>query len=133
MEWMVVKTLLSLFAVLGLMVGVVFVLKKYMSKGQAAGASDVTINVLGHRMLAPKRTVHVLKVLNKVIIVGVTEHGMTALGEIEDENSLREIAEHMAERAKNQNSFSDYVEKYMRSFTGKGSKKTGRRAMVLNG
>jgi flagellar biogenesis protein FliO len=126
MEWMLVKTIFSLLAVLALMASIVFVLKKYVYKGQAPNASVVGVDVLGYRMLAPKRSVHVIKVLNKIIVVGVTEGGMTSLGEIDDEVLLREIGERMEDRAKTQHNFSDYVEKYMRTFSWNGSKGNGK-------
>ena len=84
MEWLMVKTLLSLAAVLGLMFGLLFALKRFVYRGRPAGASTVEIEILGQRVLQPKRSVYVLKVMEKVIVVGMTEHGMQALAEVED-------------------------------------------------
>lgn len=96
MEWIVIKTFLSLAAVIALMIGVVFVMKKYMYGGKASSSALIDIQVLGTMMLQPKRSVTVLKVLNKVLILGVTESGMQTLGEIGDEQSLQEITERLA-------------------------------------
>jgi flagellar protein FliO/FliZ len=127
MEWMLVKTLLSLFAVIGLMVGIIIVMKKYgYMKGRAPGSSMVAIDILGHRSLAPKRSVHVLKVLNKVMVVGVTEGGMNTLGEITDVESLRQIDELVDQRSGSANNFANYVDKYLRSLSRNGSKGNGK-------
>lgn len=91
MEWIVVKTFLSLAAVIGLMIGVVFVMKKYMYGGKSSSANIVDMKVIGTMMLQPKRTVSVLKVMDKVLIIGVTEAGMETLGEISDRESVQEI------------------------------------------
>ena len=126
MEWMLVKTLMSLLAVLGLMAGMIFLLKKYVYKGQKLNSAVVSIDVLGHTMLSPKRSVHVLKVLHKVIVIGVTESGMTSLGEINDEVSLAEIDGRLADSVTSPNSFTDYVQKYMHSSSWNGSKRNGK-------
>jgi len=127
---MLVKTLFSLAAVLVLMAGIVFVMKKYVYKGQTSNGSVVSVDVLGHRLLTPKRSVQVIKVLNKIIVVGVTEGGMTSLGEIDDEDILREIGERMEDRTKTPSNFSDYVEKYMRTVSWNRSKGNGHSGQV---
>jgi flagellar biogenesis protein FliO len=96
MEWIVVKTLLSLAAVIALMVGVLFVMKKYMVGAQSASSALIDMKVIGTMALQPKRTVSVLKVMDKVLIIGVTEDGMRTLGEINDEKSLAQIDEQLA-------------------------------------
>jgi flagellar biogenesis protein FliO len=130
MEWMLAKTLMSLCAVLALMVGIVFVLKKFVYKGRVASTMLVNVDVLGYRTLAPKRSVHVVKVLNKIIVVGVTDGGMTSLGEIDDDVILMEIDERMAARVSTSSNFSEYVEKYVRLFPWNGSKSNGKSGKV---
>lgn len=92
MEWIVVKTMLSLAAVIALMFGIVFVMRKYLG-GRASSSTIVDMRIIGTMTLQPKRSVSVLKVMNKVLIVGMTEEGMHALGEINDDESIRAINE----------------------------------------
>jgi flagellar biogenesis protein FliO len=96
MEWIVVKTLLSLAAVIALMIGVVFVMKKFTYGAQGASSAVIDMKVIGTMMLQPKRSVSLLKVMNKVLIVGITEDGMRTLGEISDAESLQHIEEKLA-------------------------------------
>jgi flagellar biosynthetic protein FliO len=117
MEWILVKTIFSLVAVLALMAGMVLILKKYVYNGRGASASSVNIEVLGYRMIGPKRSIHVLKVLSKIIVVGVTEGGMTALGEIDDEESLRQIGGQSVDQPKSANHFAEYMGRYFPSFS----------------
>ncbi len=98
MEWVVVKTLLSLAAVLALMGAVVFVMKRFMLGGRSSSSHIVEMRVLGTMMLQPKRVISVVKVMNKVLILGVSEHGMQTLGELNDERSLQQIADKLAAR-----------------------------------
>lgn len=96
MEWVVVKTLLSLAAVLALMGAVVFVMKRFLLGGRSSSSCIVEMRVLGTMMLQPKRVISVVKVMNKVLILGVSEHGMQTLGELNDEQSLQQIAAKLA-------------------------------------
>jgi flagellar biogenesis protein FliO len=91
MEWILVKTMLSLAAVLALMVGVVLALKKYVYRGTAAGGQTVPVEILGQRSLHPKRSILVVKVLDAIFVVGMSEQGLQTLGRIEDAESLAEI------------------------------------------
>jgi flagellar protein FliO/FliZ len=96
MEWVLAKTVLSLGLVLGLMFGLVFVLKRYVLPGRVKSAASIEIDVLAQRTLQPRRSVMVLKVLNKVLVVGMTEQGMTLLTEIADGASLAELEEKLS-------------------------------------
>ncbi len=96
MEWILLKTLLSLAAVLALMVGVVFVLKKYVYRGTPRGAQDVEVEILGQRALHPKRSIIVVRVLGTVFVVGMSEQGMQTIGTIDNEESLASLADRRA-------------------------------------
>ena len=84
MELVLVKTLGALLAVLSLMGVILLGMKKLLRFNFSGAGEDVEVRVLGSRMLQPKRMVYVVQVLNKVIVVGSTEHGMESLGEIGD-------------------------------------------------
>jgi flagellar protein FliO/FliZ len=97
MGWVLLKTLASLTAVLGLMFVLVIVMKKYMGGFQTTTSALISVDLLGHRMLQPKRSIVVVKVLNKIMIIGMTEEGMTMLGEIGDADILHWVDTTMAE------------------------------------
>lgn len=121
MEWVLVKTFLSLAAVLGLMFGIVWLLRRFTSHGATHASRPVDIEVLGYRMLEQKKSVFVLKVLQNVFVVGVTEQGMNTLGEIRDEKSLGEVEERVAAgRLEKTSSFSTYFAKHLGSIVWGG-------------
>ncbi|MDL1893676.1 hypothetical protein FBQ87_12440 [Sphingobacteriales bacterium CHB3] len=96
MEWIVVKSLLSLGAVILLMIGVVFVMKKYVYGRQSSSSQIVEMKVIGTLMIQPKRSVSVIKVMDKILVIGLSEDGMQSLGEISDAKSLSRIDERLA-------------------------------------
>jgi flagellar biosynthetic protein FliO len=81
MEWIFVKMLLSLAAVLALMFGLMYVLKRYVMPGAQAPGQRMEIEVLGRKAIHPKKSVVVLKVADRVVVVGVSEQGMQTLTE----------------------------------------------------
>ncbi|HTY57828.1 MAG TPA: flagellar biosynthetic protein FliO [Bacteroidota bacterium] len=95
MEWIIVRTLLSLAAIVALMLGLAFLVRKYLHAGKGLRRSLVDVELLGHRSLQPRTAVYVLKVLNRVIVVGASEHGMQTLSEITDPDVLASVEESM--------------------------------------
>ncbi len=84
MEWILVKMILSLIAVVALMAGIALFVKKVFFTLRPSSTSQVNIELVGLRTLAPKRSVYVLRVMGRFIVVGTTEQGMTLLSEWDD-------------------------------------------------
>lgn len=128
MEWLILRTLLSLAAIIALMLGLAFVVRKYMRTGKGARRSIVDVDLLGHRSLQPRTAVYVLKVLNRVLVVGTSDHGMQTLSEITDPEVLASIEDSIvagtasprwfpgakADGAGGTRSFSDYFKMSLR-------------------
>jgi flagellar biosynthetic protein FliO len=87
MEWILVKTLFSLLLVLGLMVGVVWLIKKFLYGTKTYRQHGIAIDILGSRMIQPKHSVVVIRVEGRTLVIGVSDAGMTTLTEL-DANTL---------------------------------------------
>lgn len=87
MESALFNTIVSLVAVIGLMMIIMVLFKKFFMGGLRGRQSQITIDVLGHRMLQPKRSVYILKVMGSLVVVGVTEAGMQPLMELRESNA----------------------------------------------
>jgi flagellar biogenesis protein FliO len=90
MGWVLLQTMLSLAAVLALMVAVVYAMKRWLFGTTANQQSTIPIDVLGYRVLQPKRAVYVVKVLGKTIVIGVSDAGMHTLCEMDEEPDARQ-------------------------------------------
>jgi flagellar protein FliO/FliZ len=99
MEWLVVKTVFSLGLVLALMFALGYVLKKYVYRAKSGRTESVEIEVLGQRMLQPRRSVYAIRVLDRVIILGMSEHGMHMLTEVSGPEVTADLAARRAEAA----------------------------------
>jgi len=92
MEWIAFKAILSLIFVLLLMGIVLYLMKKYLfGKSTLATLSGIDMQVMGILSLHPKKTIHVVKILNKYFIVGVTEQSIQLISEISDDESIRSL------------------------------------------
>lgn len=91
MENIVLKMILSLAAVLGLMYVVLVLMKRFVAGGTFDSSANVEVEVLGARTLHPKRSVYVLRILDKVIVVGATETTIQMLTEITDPERLQKL------------------------------------------
>lgn len=83
MVWAYLQTLGALLLVLALMAGLTYALRKWVLGTRLQKRGMVQIDVLGSTMLQPKVYVYVLRIENKTIAVGVTDHGMHMLTELE--------------------------------------------------
>ena len=119
----ILKMLTALALVLGLMVAVVYFLKKFMG-GAAGGAEDAEhIKILSTRHVDPKNRIVLLDVLGNVFVVGISPGSISLLTEVVDEKSLERLKGFRG-GAGTQPAFMDHFTLYKRklralSFVGK--------------
>ena len=84
MEWVLIKTLFSLVAVLGLMLGVVFLLKKFAIGGSFIAKDQVEVTLLGSKSLQQKKTIQVIRVMDRIFVLGLSEAGIEKIAEFDN-------------------------------------------------
>jgi flagellar protein FliO/FliZ len=79
----ITKAILPLILIVGMLYGVLyFIRKKGISfKGNKTGS--IAINVLSSKMIMPKKYISVVKVDDKLLILGVSDHSITLLKEVD--------------------------------------------------
>jgi flagellar protein FliO/FliZ len=85
MEGILIRMVLSLGAVLALMVGLMYLAKRFVVPGTGAARMPVRVDVIGRRTIQPRKSVVVVRVADKVLVLGVSEHGMQTLTELTDD------------------------------------------------
>lgn len=83
------KTLGALIIVVGLMLLLLFWIKK-MGLGQSSIRQDGLITILDRQMLAPKKQVSVLEVAGNYLVIGLTEQHITLLATLETNKQLKD-------------------------------------------
>ncbi len=89
MDWLVVKTFLTMMLIVGLMFAVLIIVRKYFySRPQFA---DDNMRIITSLSLQPKKSIYLVKMFGKMMIVGVTDNSIAALGEVTDPEALKTI------------------------------------------
>ncbi len=79
----IIKALIPLIFIVGLLYGVLFFVRKYSVSAKGKGSSLIKIKVLSSQMLMPKRYISVVRVEDKILVLGVSEHSISLLKEMD--------------------------------------------------
>lgn len=85
---LMVRVIASLAIVLGLLFFCMFLVKRWQYRMSGQGKQN--IQVLNTQMILPKRYVSLVRVCDKILILGVTDSSITLLGSIET-NDFAEV------------------------------------------
>lgn len=89
MDWLIVKTFLTMILIVGMMfVVLIFVRKYFYAKPQFV---DENLRIVTSISLQPKKSIYLVKVFDKVMLVGVSDNAIASLGEVTDPETLRRI------------------------------------------
>lgn len=89
MDWLILKTFLTLVFIVGLMVVLLFAVRKYFYT--KPHLLNDNMKVLMTMNLQPKKAIYLVKIFSRVMLVGVSDNAMTSLGEITDAELLQKI------------------------------------------
>ncbi len=81
------KMLFALAVVLGLLIGTVYFLKRFMTP-MGGGDEGQAIRILASRSLGPKSSILVVDILGKVVALGVTGAQISVITELDDPSAL---------------------------------------------
>ncbi len=82
--YQLLKVVASLLVVLGLMGGVMAVLKFFMQKRGNGGAGRLPVKILGRGFIGYKKDIVVVDVAGETLILGITADSIVCLGRLED-------------------------------------------------
>jgi flagellar biosynthetic protein FliO len=82
---LIFRLVLTLAFVIAIILGTVWVLRRLMAKRWPGKLKDRPIRVLDRIQLAPKRSLDVVAVGDRIIVLGVTENGINLLTELSPE------------------------------------------------
>lgn len=91
MTWMIVRLLLSLAFVAG-----VLWFAARLAKKRGLGSSGGLVEVVAHQRMGRASTVNVLRIGDRVLVVGATEQQVTLLAELDGETVEATLAERAA-------------------------------------
>jgi flagellar biosynthetic protein FliO len=85
------KILFALATVLGLMVGAMYLMRRYMNHPSSGNRDGSSIQVLSTRYIGPKCSILLVDVLGKGIVLGLSNGQMTLLTALDDGPALEKM------------------------------------------
>lgn len=89
--WDIVKMLLPLFFILLILLGALYIVKKTRFLPSAKGKINLDIKVLTAKSILPKKYITVVKIDEKILILGVSDYAINLLKEMDYEADKFEI------------------------------------------
>jgi flagellar protein FliO/FliZ len=103
----IVKAFIPLIIIAGLLYGVLLLVKKYGASFKGTKAGVVPIKVLCTQMIMPKKFISIVKVDDKLLVLGVSDNSITLLKELEPSDEI----ETAPTAPKNDNNLIDILKK----------------------
>ena len=83
MLWMVIKTFGLLIVIIALIILTLSAMKRLVRPG-GNGGSQSAMHVVGTLFLEPKKGIYLVKVVDRLLILGVTEGGISILEKVQE-------------------------------------------------
>jgi flagellar biosynthetic protein FliO len=83
------KAFLSFALIIFLMIVIFYMLKKFYPQISSSSNSSVSMRVYAQLQLQPRKTIYLVRVLNKVLILGASENSLTILSEIDNPEIIK--------------------------------------------
>lgn len=93
MGWMFVKTAAFLILIIALILLTVYLLRKYAFGATGPGKNNGWIQVLGQIQIQPKKYLALVQVLDRVLLVGLSDSAMQTLTEFDDLEKIQPFLE----------------------------------------
>lgn len=105
--WDILKALFPLVIIIGILYLVLRYVRRFYAPVKGINVSNYEIKVLTTQMIMPKKYVSILKIKDKILVVGMSENSMNLLKELELEEGDKIDTSQMVEK----NSFVDLFRK----------------------
>jgi flagellar protein FliO/FliZ len=107
----ILAAFVPLIVIVALLYGVLVLVKKYGYNLRGKEYSAIDIKVISTKMIMPKKYVSVIKVENKLLVIGVSDSSINLLKELEDTELYLNPVEPGLQVPGNNNSFLDMMKK----------------------
>ena len=105
--WSTLAYLVSLFAVFAFVVVMAYFASKFLSGRFAQMSTSNGGRILEHLPLGPNRSVCVVELAGRILMLGVTEHSISLLGEIKDSDEIEQLRRRMLAKPPADGAFSE--------------------------
>jgi len=80
----IIKSFLPLVIIFILLFGVLLLVKKYSFSLSGKKMQSLNINIIHNQLILPKKYLSLVRVQNKILLLGISENNITLLKELDD-------------------------------------------------
>ncbi len=91
MGWLVIKTLFVLALIVVLIFALVWAMKKLLGRNLGVSGEEGWFQILARVPLHQNQSIALVKVVDRVLLLGITEHCITNLGEVPDSPIIQKM------------------------------------------
>lgn len=88
----IVKSIIPLFIVLGLLYGILILVRKYSFSLNSKKIKNFHIDVLHNQLILPKKYLSLVRIKDKILVLGICENNISVLKEFDYEEFSDEEA-----------------------------------------
>jgi len=81
----------ALAVILGLLLGVVYLLKRFLPNTTSGLVDNSIIQVISARYIGPKSSIMIVEILGKVVVIGVSSDKLSYITEISGEEAMEKL------------------------------------------
>ena len=79
----IIKTVLPLLLILGMLFGVLILVRKFSFSLTKKKLHSVNIDVLHNQLILPKKYLSLVRIQDKILVLGISENNITVLKELD--------------------------------------------------
>jgi flagellar protein FliO/FliZ len=79
----IVKSIIPLLAVLGMLYGVLLLVRKYSFSMSGKKLKNLHVDVIHNQLILPKKYLSLVRIKDKLLVLGISENNITVLKELE--------------------------------------------------
>ena len=107
------RAFVSLIIIVLLIFVTIYLLRKVVYSNKRNRFLDNTVNVIGMVPLSAKKSIYLIKIINQILVVGVTENNISLLSEINDLAVINKLESDTSVVKNHKLSFKNYLEKML--------------------
>lgn len=89
--WDIVNIFFVLIILLGVMYVLLYLMKKFLYPSSSKGNNGFNINVLSTQIIMPKKFLSIVKVKDKIYLLGISEQSINLIDELDNDGSFEEV------------------------------------------
>lgn len=80
----IIKSFIPLLIIFMLLFGVLWLVKRYSSSLSGKKMQSLNVDILHNQLILPKKYLSLVRVQNKILLLGISENNITLLKELDD-------------------------------------------------